>query len=80
MPTTGAAAKRADGSWSIQYRRGCDRDHNSDSNFCAWHRHRGGITCWSPVTAGSASEMADRPRGYRFRPDLQATTGETYWA
>ena len=73
--------QRADGSWPIQYRRGVIEDHNSDSNFCAyiatgvWHHvlvtgdRRFGERMWPTVRAA-----------IDFVLDLQATTGEIYWA
>lgn len=73
--------QRADGSWPIQYRRGAIEDANSDSNFCAyiatgvWHHvlvtadRRFAESMWPTVRAA-----------IDFVLDLQADTGEIYWA
>lgn len=73
--------QRLDGSWAIQYRRGVVEDANSDSNFCAyiatgvWHHVR--------VTGdrGFAERMWPTVRAAMdFVLNLQAGTGEIYWA
>ncbi|WP_328355988.1 prenyltransferase [Mycobacterium sp. NBC_00419] len=73
--------QRADGSWPIQYRRGVIEDANSDSNFCAyiatgiWHHvlvtgdRQFGEQMWPTVRAA-----------IDFVLELQAGTGEIYWA
>ncbi len=73
--------QRPDGSWPIQFRRGVIEDANSDSNFCAyiatgvWHHilvtedRRFAEDMWPVVRAG-----------IDFVLDLQAPTGEIYWA
>ena len=73
--------QRPDGSWPIQYRRGVIEDANSDSNFCAyiaagvWHHYlvtgdlRFAERMWPTVRAG-----------IDFVLNLQAGTGEIYWA
>lgn len=73
--------QRADGSWPIQLRGGTVEDANSDTNFCAyiaagvWHHvlitgdHAFAVTMWPVVTAA-----------IDFVLDLQADSGEVYWA
>lgn len=73
--------QRPDGSWAIKYRRGVIEDANSDSNFCAyiatgvWHHvmstgdRRFAESMWPTVHAA-----------INFVLDLQAGTGEIFWA
>ena len=73
--------QRADGSWPIQLRIGAVEDPNSDSNFCAyiatgvWHhvlitRDRAFAASMWPVVCAAID----------FVLDLQADSGEIYWA
>lgn len=73
--------QRSDGSWAIQYRRGVVEDANSDSNFCAYIA--AGV--WHHVLAtgdrGFAAQMWPTVRAaIDFVLNLQAATGEIYWA
>jgi len=73
--------QRSDGSWAIQYRRGIIEDANSDSNFCAYIA----TGVWHHVLITGDRAFAERMwptvRGaIDFVLNLQAGTGEIYWA
>ena len=73
--------QRADGSWAIQYRRGAVEDSNSDSNFCAYVA----TGVWHHVLVTGDRGFAERMwptvrAAIGFVLDLQAGTGEIYWA
>lgn len=73
--------QRPDGSWAIQYRRGVVEDPNSDSNFCAYIA----TGVWHHVLSTSDRAFADRMwpsvrAAIDFVLNLQAGTGEIYWA
>ena len=73
--------QRADGSWAIQYRRGVVEDANSDSNFCAYIA----TGVWHHVLGTGDRDFAERMwptvrAAIDFVLDLQAGTGEIYWA
>jgi len=73
--------QRSDGSWAIQYRHGVVEDANSDSNFCAyiatgvWHHVL--ITGDREFAAWMWPTVRD---AIDFVLNLQAGTGEIYWA
>ncbi|MFZ4374384.1 MAG: prenyltransferase, partial [Mycobacterium sp.] len=73
--------QRSDGSWAIQYRRGVIEDANSDSNFCAYIA----TGVWHHVLVTGDHEFAERMwpavrDAIDFVLNLQAGTGEIYWA
>ena len=73
--------QRSDGSWAIQYRRGVVEDANSDSNFCAYIA----TGVWHHVLVTGDQEFAERMwptvrDAIDFVLNLQAGTGEIYWA
>ena len=73
--------QRSDGSWAIQYRRGVIEDANSDSNFCAYIA----TGVWHHVLVTGDQEVAERMwptvrDAIDFVLNLQAGTGEIYWA
>jgi hypothetical protein len=73
--------QRPDGSWAIQYRRGVVEDPNSDSNFCAYIA----TGVWHHTTATGDRDFAERmwptvQAAIDFVLNLQAGTGEVYWA
>ena len=73
--------QRSDGSWAIQYRRGVVEDANSDSNFCAYIA----TGVWHHVLVTGDHEFAERMwptvrDAIDFVLNLQAGTGEIYWA
>jgi hypothetical protein len=73
--------QRPDGSWAIQYRRGVVEDHGSDSNFCAYVA----TGVWHYVLATGDRGFAERmwptvQAAIDFVLNLQAGTGEIYWA
>ena len=73
--------QRPDGSWAIQYRRGTVEDANSDSNFCAYIA----TGVWHHVLATGDDDFAERMwptvhAAIDFVLNLQAGTGEIYWA
>lgn len=73
--------QRGDGSWAIQYRRGVVEDANSDSNFCAYIA----TGVWHHVLVTGDRAFAERMwptvrAAIDFVLDLQAGTGEIYWA
>ena len=73
--------QRSDGSWAIQYRRGVVEDANSDSNFCAYIA----TGVWHHVLITGDQEFAERMwptvrDAIDFVLNLQAGTGEIYWA
>jgi hypothetical protein len=73
--------QRSDGSWAIQYRRGVIEDANSDSNFCAYIA----TGVWHHVLVTGDQEFAERMwptvrDAIDFVLNLQAGTGEIYWA
>lgn len=75
------ARQRSDGSWAIQYRRGVVEDPNSDSNFCAYIAT--GVWHHVLITGNRsfAEQMWPTVRGaIDFVLNLQAGTGEIYWA
>jgi hypothetical protein len=73
--------QRPDGSWAIQYRRGTVEDANSDSNFCAYIA----TGVWHHVLVTGDDDFAGRMwptvhAAIDFVLNLQAGTGEIYWA
>ena len=73
--------QRSDGSWAIQYRRGVVEDANSDSNFCAYIA----TGVWHHVLITGDRQFAERMwptvrDAIDFVLNLQAGTGEIYWA
>lgn len=73
--------QRPDGSWAIQYRRGVVEDANSDSNFCAYIA----TGVWHHVLVTGDDDFAARMwptvrAAIDFVLNLQAGTGEIYWA
>jgi hypothetical protein len=73
--------QRSDGSWAIQYRRGMIEDANTDSNFCAYIA----TGVWHHVLVTDDREFAERMwptvrDAITLVLNLQATTGEIYWA
>ncbi len=73
--------QRPDGSWAIQYRRGTVEDANSDSNFCAYIA----TGVWHHVLVTDDHDFAERlwptvHAAIDFVLNLQAGTGEIYWA
>ena len=73
--------QRPDGSWAIQYRRGVIEDAGSDSNFCAYVA----TGVWHHVLATGDRDFAERMwptvrSAVDFVLNLQAGTGEIYWA
>ena len=73
--------QRPDGSWAIQYRRGLIEDAGSDSNFCAYVA----TGVWHHVLATDDRDFAERMwptvrSAIDFVLNLQAGTGEIYWA
>ena len=73
--------QRPDGSWAIQYRRGTVEDANSDSNFCAYIA----TGVWHHVLVTGDDDFAERMwptvhAAIDFVLNLQAGTGEIYWA
>jgi len=73
--------QRGDGSWAIQYRRGIVEDPNSDSNFCAYIA----TGVWHHVLITGDRGFAEQMwptvrRAIDFVLNLQAGTGEIYWA
>ena len=73
--------QRSDGSWAIQYRRGAIEDANTDSNFCAYIA----TGVWHHVMITGDRDFAERMwptvrDAINLVLNLQATTGEIYWA
>ena len=73
--------QRSDGSWAIQYRRGVIEDANTDSNFCAYIA----TGVWHHVMITGDRDFAERMwptvrDAINLVLNLQATTGEIYWA
>ncbi len=76
-----AREQRPDGSWAIRYRGGVVEDPNSDSNFCAYIA----TGVWHHVLVTADVDFAARMwptvrAAIDFVLNLQAGTGEIYWA
>jgi hypothetical protein len=75
------AQQRSDGSWAIQYRRGVVEDSNTDSNFCAYIA----TGVWHHVLITGDRDFAEQMwptvrDAIDLVLNLQAGTGEIYWA